>query len=109
MRVTSDRVVPVRVLAGVEEQANDLCVPMLGGQCKGAVAVLSIRARKGLARLLDPTGCGGPDEVDLGATPNERIHSLELAVCEGRNHGSVRVGSVVAQEIDERDLNAALP
>jgi hypothetical protein len=45
MRVVPNRVVSIRILAGIEEQSHDFGVTELRSQCERAVAILAARGR----------------------------------------------------------------
>ena len=106
--MSSRWVVTVWILAGIEKQADDLNVPKLGGPGEGAVSKPCVGVRKSPSGFLKATRCRGCCQVDSCPTEDQCIHRFELAVSECRPHGTIGVGSVVAQEIDERQLHPAL-
>ena len=54
MRMIPGRIVPARILAGIEEQSHNVCVSMLGGEREGDVPASAIGEREKPSRCLEP-------------------------------------------------------
>ncbi len=59
-------------------------------------------------RLIDSAERRGDGQIERRAAAQQSVDGLELAVDERGGHRSVRVGAVVAEQIDERHLRPAL-
>ncbi|HUF81665.1 MAG TPA: hypothetical protein VMN03_11055, partial [Burkholderiales bacterium] len=56
VRVTSFRVVPIRVFTGVEKKTDDFGVPVLRRPCEGPMSQFRGRGRKNSACIIKATG-----------------------------------------------------
>ncbi len=109
MGVEPRRVVAVGILPGVEEQADDLRVAVLGREGEGLVPLLRRSGRECPSSFRETTGRGGNWEAQGGSTPEQHFRRREFAMRERRQHGAGRIGSRLAEQIDQRDLRPALP
>src|SRR6266850_2853986 len=107
MRVSAARIVPARIFSRVEQQADDIGVAVLCRPCEGEVTHLTVRGRQRPAHLFYSAHGRRDRHVHVRAAPYQRVHRLPLAVANSVAHRGVRVGAVVAQQIDESDLHAA--
>ena len=104
----SRRVVPVGILTGIEQQPDDVGMAVLSREPKSQMALVVVSRGKGFARRLDLARRRRSDQVDTSATTDQCLDRLPFTVDESRPHGAIRTGTEVAQQVDERDLHAAL-
>jgi hypothetical protein len=72
------------------------------------MALIRTRGWEQLARVFGSTGRRGSGQVNVRPMTDQRVDGIELAMPKRRHQGTIRVGSVVAQEIDEKELDAVL-
>src|SRR3984893_4807384 len=82
----SVRVVPVWIFAGIEEQPNDIHMPVLRRQRERAMPAFRIGRREQSACLGGPPQTGRRDYViDSRAASDERFGSAQISECESRH------------------------
>ena len=106
--VAAEGVEEIWIGAGVEEQARDLSVAKIGGLAERDLAFAGAGGGKQAASGIEiAEGCGD-GERDAAAATDQRGEGLEGAVQGSRFHGSAGIDATIAEQIDERDLPAAL-
>jgi hypothetical protein len=100
MRMRSLRIVPVRILAGVEQQAHDFRMSVLRRPSHGEMPFLWSGARERSARFVNATSRSSRGKVHSRASTDQSVNGLKLTVPKRRPHGTLRIGPVIAQEYD---------
>src|SRR5207244_2564698 len=76
VRVVPLRVVPVGILSGVEQDADDVHVTVLRGQCERAMAILAGRTGEQLTRLVETAQPGRRGDVVYPRTSAPAFNSI---------------------------------
>ena len=105
VRMESDRVVPVWIFAGIEQQANDLNMTKLTRQGECAMTVFAAGGGKQPTEILNASQRCSNRQIDLSAAPDEGVRCLKLAVRDCRLDSGVWVHSMIAKEIDQWELH----
>jgi hypothetical protein len=82
---------------------------MLGREGEGALPLLRGGGRERPLSLREASGRRSGREAQGGAAAEQRVHRHKFAMRERRQHGTVRIGSGVAEQIDQGDLRSAFP
>jgi hypothetical protein len=107
VRVGAHRIISVRILSRIEQQPDDVRMAMLGRERKRQMSLVGSGREHGRARRIDLTCRRGGNQIETSAPTDERCHRLPLTVSESRLHGTVWIGTEVAQQIDEWHLHPA--
>jgi hypothetical protein len=107
MRMALRRVVSIRVFSPVDEHPDDLGLTVLSGERQGTVPILCTRRRKALSSDFRPSYRSGDREIDVRASPQQRDDRLGFVVSERGQNRWIRVGSAIAEQVDEWNLYAA--
>ena len=117
VRVVALRVVPVGILSGVEQHADDVHVTVLRGQSERPMAVLAGRTGEQLTRLVETAQSGGRgDVVYARAAADERLGRVAETKRQRRHQGRrpragafrFERGAEIDEHVDERRLHACL-
>ncbi len=108
MRVATDRVVADGIFTGIEQGADDFNVTVLRRSGKRQVTLRAVCGWQQLMEHADPVEGSGDGEGDRCATPDERVDRLKLKKNGRRLDSGGRVRPLIAEQIDQRDLDTAL-
>src|SRR2546421_5821969 len=117
VRVVALRVVPVGILSGVEQHADDVHVTVLRGQCERPMAVLAGRTGEELTRPVETAQSSGRgDVVYARAAADERLGRVPETKRQRRHQGRrpragafrFERGAEIDEHVDERRLHARL-
>jgi hypothetical protein len=104
--MASHRVVSVWIFARVKQQPNDIDMTKIRCQSKCQLAVLRVGPRKQPTGIFDAPQGRCHRQIDSSAAPDQSVHRFELAVQGRCLCSAVGIRSVIAQEIDQRKLQA---
>jgi len=107
MRVSSGRVVAVWILACVEQGANDFDLTKLRGQSECEVTICFAGRWKQTIEIGGAPQSGDYRQIDGSAVLDQSSDCFELAVRRCGMESASRVGTVIAEEIEQRKLHAA--
>ena len=108
VRVSSRRVISIRIFSCVYKQSNNFNVSNLACHRQGQMSLRTVRCRQQSASILNAIQHRCNRQIDMRTARNQGCHRLKITMQSGRMDCAVRISSVVAKQIDQRNLNAAL-
>lgn len=108
MGLSSRGIEAIRVFPCVEQQANALRVSMLGRQGQGKMPLVCSGAGQKFPRLPATSRSCGHRQGDLRPAFNQRFGGFKLTMRQGRQHREIGIRPVIAKQMNERNLHAAL-
>ncbi len=100
MRMEPDRVVAIRILTCIEQQAYYAGVPELGCKCKCTVPLCCICGGQQTLCVGHHAQCRSDHETHSSAAPKQSLHRLEFTVGDSGWHRLIRISAVIAKQID---------
>src|SRR5215471_6541952 len=85
MGMVAHRIVSIRILAGIQQQPNDLGMPELRSQRECAKPIVGARSCERATRILNASECRRDNQIDLSAIPKECLHRFELPMRKRRS------------------------
>jgi len=103
-----DRVIAVWIFAGIEQQLHDFNVAELRCQSERTMAILIVGMGKQSTEVFDASESCRDGKSHGSAALDERMHGLKFAVSYRRKHRTVWIGSMIAEQLNQGNLDAAL-
>lgn len=109
MRAGSGRVVAVRIFSCIKQRFDDFVVAELCRRRECEMTVMNAGYWKQVVKVVDAAKRSRDRKIQPGATPDQRVDCFMLPVQSSRTQSAVWIRSVVAEQVNQENLNMAFP